>query len=49
VVPPEHPSALWQHWDRPAIHWYGGSHLAPFGRSRIVRAIEQHLQRLDIL
>ena len=28
VVPPEHSHALWQHWGRPAIHWFGGSHLA---------------------
>ncbi len=49
IVPPEHPSALWQHWDRPAIHWFSGSHLAPFGRRRIVKAIERHLGRLDIL
>jgi dienelactone hydrolase len=20
IVPPEHPSALWEHWDRPTIH-----------------------------
>ena len=49
IVPPEHPHALWEHWDRPAIHWFSGSHLAPFGREGIVSAVLDHLRRLDIL
>jgi hypothetical protein len=24
IVPPEHPSVLWEHWERPAIHWFTG-------------------------
>jgi hypothetical protein len=49
IVPPEHPAALWSHWGEPAIHWFSGSHLAPFGRKRIVRAITRHLATLDIV
>ncbi len=49
IVPPEHPQALWKHWEEPAIHWFGGSHLAPFGRSGIAQAVLGHLRRLDIL
>lgn len=49
IVPPEHPYALWEHWGRPAIHWFSGSHLAPFGRAGIVGAIDDHLRRLDVL
>lgn len=49
IVPPEHPHALWEHWGRPAIHWFSGSHLAPFGRDRIVAAVVDHLRGLDIL
>jgi hypothetical protein len=49
VVPPDHPYALWEHWNRPAIHWFSGSHLAPFGRGRIVSAILAHLRSLEIL
>lgn len=48
IVPPEHPNALWRHWGEPAIHWFSGSHLAPFGRRRVVRAIAQHLEALGI-
>ena len=38
IVPPEHPAALSAYWGGPAIHWFSGSHLAPFGRARVIRA-----------
>jgi hypothetical protein len=49
IVPPEHPYALWEHWRQPRIHWFSGSHLAPFGRDRIVAAVVEHLRGLGIL
>jgi hypothetical protein len=49
VVPPEHPHALWKHWGEPRIHWFSGSHLAPFGRAGVVREVERHLHRLGVL
>lgn len=49
IVPPEHPHALWDHWGKPDIHWFSGSHLAPFGRARIVDTIGKHLAKLGIL
>jgi pimeloyl-ACP methyl ester carboxylesterase len=49
IVPPEHPAALWAHWGEPRIHWFSGSHLTPFGRARIARAILDHLESIEIL
>jgi hypothetical protein len=49
VVPPEHPATLCRHWGAPDIHWFSGSHLAPFGRGRVVRTISRHLRGLRIL
>lgn len=49
IVPPEHPHALWEHWGRPSIHWFSGSHLAPFGRDRIIACVVDHLRSLDLL
>ena len=43
IVPPDHPHRLWRHWDEPQIRWFGGSHLAPFGRSTLQTAIIEHL------
>jgi pimeloyl-ACP methyl ester carboxylesterase len=45
IVPPEHPHALWQHWDQPEIYWFSGSHLAPFRRGLLVAKILEHLER----
>ena len=49
IVPPEHPAALWSHWGEPRIHWFSGSHLTPFGRGTIARAILDHLESIEIL
>jgi len=45
IVPPEHPHALWQHWDEPDIYWFSGSHLAPFRRARLAAAVTGHVRR----
>lgn len=38
LVPPEHISALWRHWDRPRLAWHEGSHVS-FGIESAVRAL----------
>jgi pimeloyl-ACP methyl ester carboxylesterase len=43
IVPPEHPHALWRHWGEPAIHWFSGSHLAPFQRRALAARIVEHI------
>jgi pimeloyl-ACP methyl ester carboxylesterase len=43
IVPPEHPHALWRHWGEPAIHWFSGSHLAPFRRRDLATRIIAHI------
>ncbi|TDJ02554.1 MAG: abhydrolase domain-containing 18 [Deltaproteobacteria bacterium] len=48
VVPSEHAARLWHHWGRPRIHWYGGSHIAPFGRRRVLKAISGFLSELGV-
>jgi pimeloyl-ACP methyl ester carboxylesterase len=49
LVPPEHAHALWQHWGTPAVHWYSGSHTAPFRRARLLTTIRRHFEALDLL
>jgi dienelactone hydrolase len=44
IVPPDHPHTLWRHWDEPDIHWFSGSHLAPFRRSQLMAAILDHVE-----
>ncbi len=43
IVPPEHPHTLWLHWGEPDVHWFSGSHLAPFARRAIAERIASHI------
>jgi dienelactone hydrolase len=49
IVPPEHPTALWEHWERPAIHWFRGAHTSAVASSKLMRVVQQHLRQLKIL
>ena len=44
IVPPAQAHALWEHWERPALHWFAGTHLAWVGRREIRVRIESHLR-----
>lgn len=33
LAPPEQGVLLWQHWGRPELHWFAGSHVLHFGRA----------------
>jgi dienelactone hydrolase len=44
ICTPDQAQALWEHWERPAIHWFEGSHLAHFGRSRMRERLAVHLR-----
>jgi pimeloyl-ACP methyl ester carboxylesterase len=49
IVPPEHPSALWEHWGRPAIHWFRGAHTSTVASRGLMRVVRGHLRQLDII
>jgi len=49
IVPPEHPYALWRHWNEPPIHWFSGGHVWPVGRAGIAEAVLHHLAGLGII
>jgi hypothetical protein len=44
ICPPDQAQALFEHWERPAIHWFPGTHLIPMGRRATRARIEQHLR-----
>jgi hypothetical protein len=44
LVPPQQAEALWEHWERPALHWFPGTHLVWVGRREIRARIEAHLR-----
>jgi pimeloyl-ACP methyl ester carboxylesterase len=49
IVPSEHAGWLWTHWDRPRLYWFRGSHLVPFGRRQMLRAVRHFLRDLGVV
>jgi hypothetical protein len=43
ICTPDQVLRLWEHWERPSIHWLPGSHLAPFGRRAMRERLDAHL------
>ena len=41
LAPPEHSEWLWEHWGRPAIHWYPGSHILHFEQAGYLAAMRK--------
>lgn len=37
ITTPAHAKLLWEHWERPAIHWFSGGHLLHYGRGQALR------------
>lgn len=49
LAPPKHASLLWDHWDRPDIHWFPGNHLIHFNQGAYLRHIAKFLARIGFL
>ena len=45
VVRPNHARALWRHWDRPAIHWFPGSHVLGMFHPEVRTFVDGALRR----
>jgi pimeloyl-ACP methyl ester carboxylesterase len=41
LAPPEQSEWLWQHWGRPELHWFRGSHVLHFERAVYLRAMRE--------
>ena len=39
LAPPEQSIRLWEHWRRPQLHWFPGSHVLHFGRRAYLAAM----------
>jgi dienelactone hydrolase len=45
ICPPAEVRELWEHWRRPALHWFPGTHVGHVGRAGTRTALEAHLRR----
>ena len=49
LAPPKHARLLWEHWGRPRIHWFPGSHLFHVRRDRYLDEIESFFASIGFL
>lgn len=46
MAPPKHSRILWDHWNRPRLHWFPGGHLLHLDRGGYLREIERFVREL---
>jgi len=49
VVKPEHPRALWRHWDQPQIHWFSGGHVLGVFNKSVLPFLETSLRGVGMV
>ena len=49
ITPPAQARMLWEHWERPAIHWFAGAHVLQFGRGDALRTVRRFVAALPPL
>jgi len=45
LAPPEQASLLWEHWGRPRMHSFAGSHVLHFGRTAYLTEMRKLMSR----
>lgn len=49
LAPPKHCRLLWDHWGRPKIYWYPGSHILHLDRGRYLREMARFMSEIGFL
>ncbi len=49
LAPPRHTRLLWDHWDRPLLHWFPGSHVLHLDRGGYFRAMKRFLAAIGFV
>jgi pimeloyl-ACP methyl ester carboxylesterase len=47
LAPPKHARLLWDHWDRPRIHWFPGNHLLHLDKGKYLKEIARFLREIE--
>lgn len=45
-APPKHTRLLWDHWDRPQLHWFPGNHLIHLDQGKYLKEMAGFLQEI---
>lgn len=49
LAPPTHTRLLWDHWGRPRLHWFPGSHVLHVDRTEYLNEISRFLRDIEFL
>lgn len=49
LAPPKHSRVLWEHWGKPPLYWFPGSHLAHLDRGEYLVEVARFLRRIGFL
>lgn len=49
LAPPTHTRLLWDHWGRPRLHWFPGSHVLHVDRTEYLNEISKFLKDINFL
>jgi hypothetical protein len=49
LAPPEQAQALWEHWDRPRMAWYNGSHVSFLFEPEVKRLLSEALETTGLI
>ena len=49
LAPPTHSRLLWDHWGRPRLHWFPGSHVLHVDRTEYLSEISKFLQDIGFI
>ena len=46
LAPPKHARLLWDHWDRPRIHWFPGNHLLHLDQGKYLKEMASFMREV---
>jgi pimeloyl-ACP methyl ester carboxylesterase len=46
LAPPKHARLLWDHWDRPRVHWFPGNHVLHLDQGKYLKEIAAFLRKI---
>ncbi len=46
LAPPKHARLLWDHWDRPRVHWFPGNHVLHLDQGKYLKEIAAFLHKI---
>lgn len=49
LAPPKHSRLLWDHWDRPQIHWFPGNHIVHLDKGKYLKEMLAFMRGIDFI